>query len=850
MKIKIISDGQVVLVCFFVFLVVRGPAWGKPVWQTPGIPDAAYLSKEPLSAARWIWSGPKATRNQVAYFRCRFDLKAKDGQMPRVCLQLRADDYVVAVYLNGEKVPTGDRDSSGDFQANNNRISAEHFQKAAKVGENVLALEVENGWSSAGVIYRVLDGKSVVFVSSSAVKCADKVEDGWFLPGFDETNWRAAHELGDSTVAPWARIDPSIIRSYMTQEEWTAYQGVLERAVSGLPAALASEPEPDARIVYRGWLPKIDLNGKLLEPNFSLPIALGLSPYQESAVIKLDSLGFPITRISARDVNYWKGEGKYDFSNLDWQARRLLTIAPNARMEICLGFNQMRGWCKAHPDEIVGYQTGPAEPLATDDFTQRVIRPSAASEKFREEAARVIVALGEFIRSQPWGKRAIAIRLSYGIYSEWHTYGMFHGPDSGPAMTRLFRKFLTRKYGTDAALAQAWNDPSVTLATALPPTMEERGPEEEILDEKKYRKALDFFICNANVSADTLLFMSKKTKEALPGRLVGAYYGYVFATHPPEGSNTLLDKVLSSPYVDFLSNPATYTPETRRAGGSYTLRTIPASYHRYGKLCVCEDDMRFHHSRQYEVTAAYATETAEESRATAKRDYLNRFFDGMGYQALDLSSGYRQAAFDEPSVLEGLHDAMVETEKAGDPGLNSQNDLAVVIDYRGRLKTGNKPTQNKALHARYDKAPEYLYRTGVTFDLMTLDDYLATRQAYGHVLFLNARDADSALMARARVKAGAAAFEPDGVYTSAKQYRDLFLKRGLHAWIGSGSYVRRHGDFLMFHTGTAGTHEIALPDGFTGAESLSSGRSYDGARFTVDVTSPATESFKLKRRQK
>ena len=751
-----------------------------PLWRADGVPDSVLMPGAPFSAARWIWADRRIRPGQIVYFRCRFNVPENYGLDRRASFQFQVDDFCDEIYLNGRKAAIDD------------------IASAVSPGENVLALKVRNGYGSAGVLFRLFaDGRNRdVFHSDAAVKCAERELNGWTSLDFDDSSWKASYEIGDVTTAPWARRSPEIVRTFMTDAEWKDWQMARARAVSRLPPGLDAEPEPDARIVYAGWLPKIALNGELLEPDFS-------------------------------------GEGKYDFADLDWQARRVLSLAPHARFEVHLSFGKMSGWCCLHPDETVGYATGPADPKADDDLTQRVVRPSAASEAFRDEAARVITALGAFVRGQPWGKRAIAVRLGYGIYSEWHTYGMYEGPDSGRAMTAAFREFLRHKYGRDD--------------DATPPTMDERGLDVEVLDRRMHRKAIDFFECNANVSADLMLFMARKVKEFLPGRLVGAYYGYVFGTHPPEGTNLLIDKTLASPYIDFMSNPAAYVPGVRRAGGSYCLRNIPASFHRYGKLCVCEDDMRFHHGRSYELADNYATETPEESKATVKRNYLNRLFDGIGYQALDLSPGYRPAAFDDPAVLEGLYEAKRETAAAGDPGLDSGNSLAVVIDYRGRLLLGNNARKNASVRARYADAPERLYRTGMTFDILTIDDYLAAARSYKHVLFLNPGEADPALLAAARRRAGSGALVCDGVFTSVGQYRALFEKAGVHAWIKTGSYVRHHGDLLMFHTGKTGHHVISLPQEFSGALSLTSGRRYAGSTVEVDVGGPHTELFRLER---
>ena len=810
-------------------------SFGEPAWKIEGIPSAAFATSAPLSAVRWIWLSPRCTVHQTVYFRQRFEIE--DDATVR--LQLRADDIVDGAFLNGIDVRRG------------NGVSDDAFVKAARPGTNVLALQIRNGTQIAGVLYRVLgrNDEKVFCTSSSSAKCLGEMVKDWYLPDFDDSDWKSAYEHGDVTMPPWSRHSLPFVKSFMTDAEWVGYQQALKTAVAVLPASLASEPEPDAHVVYRGWLPKIEVNGKVMEPNFNLPLAIDFSPYVGSNAIKLDSLGFSIIRVTADDDSFYRGEGDYDFSDLDWQARRILTMVPNARMEINLVLNVMRDWCRKHPDECVGYATGPADPNSGDMLGQkgRVLRPSPASFAFRQEVSRIITSLGAFVHAQPWGKRAIAVRASYGVYTEWHAYSFRQGPDTGVAMTKAFRRYLKKKYGDDAALAKAWNDTSVSFGSAQPPTMEERGPEVDVLDPVKHQKAIDFFDCNANVMADLLIYMGQQVKQALPGRLVGAYYGYILEAISPEGANILVDKVLASPTVDYLTNPPVYSSEHRRAGGAYTMRNIPATYHRYGKLCLCEADMRDHHAYRYEVEVRSfdaGTRTPEESLATAKRNYLNNLFDGIGIQALDLTSGCRPGGFDDPFVLKGFHEAIVETAAAGEVGLESGNELAVVLDYRGRLKLGNRPGGKPCIN-RYLRAPMMFYRTGMTFDMLTLDDYLASRQAYRRVLFLNPCEADAGLMANARAKAGAAAIGFDTNLGTVEQYRALFERLGLHAWAEPGSYVRHHGGLLMFHTGKSGHHRIVLPGGYSGAKCLSTGYAYEGSEIGLETDVPQTWLFKL-----
>lgn len=813
----------------------------EPPWRIAGIPAEARISDGPMSAARWIWTKAPAVRDQVVYFRLRFEAGGRRPGETKPFLVCRADDHLAGAYLNGHRLNVSAMEGR--------RFGISDFGDFLRNGENVLALAVSNGMASAAVIFHGAcagaDGRPRVISSSEAVKCSASHVANWMSPCLDDSSWETSREIGDSTTAPW-NASPEIVRSCMTDEEWANYQHCRERASSGLPAGLATEPEPSVRVVYRGWMPKIEINGRDFEPDISRTIHLGESAYPDSAALKLASLGFPVTSLKAFGDKIWKGDGIYDFSDVDYQAGRLLTLAQGSYIEIALILDKCAWWCAAHPNDTIGYAAGPADAPVSSVF-RRVVRPSVASETFRRDVARLVGALGEFARSRPWGRRVVAVRVCYGIYGEWHSFGMYEGPDTGPAMADRFRTWLRGKYGTDAALAAAWNAPDATLSTVAPPSYEERLSKPLVLPLKTYRKALDFLECHASVTADFLLDFASAAKRAFPGRLAGAYYGYVFDLVPPEGATVMLEKVLSSPSIDYLVNPPTYSPEMRRAGGAFVPRFVPATFHRHGKLAVVEDDSRFHHVKATRgLKDTHITVSPEESRAAVMRNYFNRIFDGVAYQPHDPAPGneYAFGSFDNPDVLSALNDAMRISALAGDPGMDSRNDLAVVIDWRGRLRLHSRCNRIGRMHETYRHSQENLYRAGIPFDVLTVDDYLAGRD-YPHVLFLNPEEADAGLMAKARAKAGGGAMFYDGAKTTADDWSERLVAAGLHRWILPGSCIRRHGRLFMFHTGTIGPHRILLPPGSSGARSLVSGRAYKGERIVLDVKNPATELFEL-----
>ena len=612
----------------------------------------------------------------------------------------------------------------------------------------------------------------------------------------------------------------------------------------GLPAGLETEPEPEAKIVYDRGMPRISLNGRLYNAEFNQ--SDDVTVYRLNAAAKAASLGVKINQLSFPPWEYESAPGVYDFREFDVRIRRLLRVVPDARIQLLLRMD-FRQWIKVHPEAQVGYATGPADPEAGDDLSGRPVRPSAASPEYRAEVKRFLTLLRDYMSTKPWAKRVVSIRPCWGIYTEWHTYGMYEGPDVGPAMTAAFRRWKGGKY-----------------ANENPPTMEERVSDDLFyLDADKHEKAIDFYACQQTVIVDFMKDLARTVKELFPGRLVGMYYGYVLATHPPEGSNVMLDEVLDCPDIDFLSNPADYTKTSRLAGGSYYQRTIPATFHRYGKLVMLEDDMRHYHVRQYVAHKGLCTSGPREAEMTTRRNWLNQYFDGCGLQTLDPDWDVRDRPFFMDAVP--VWRAMGDTKRllAGlDRPADSGNDTAVVVDWRERLR--RSPQEAGAFDRVYAESILGLYASGVPVDLMTLDDFLAQPEGrYRKAVFLNvfspkaemrrklgkrvsAEGFRSAWMVRCPFElAGASAKVCEKVPRGGDAWRALLTGVGAHAVGPAGHYIRRHGDVVMFHTGKTGTWEIDVP-GCTEAVELYSGRRYTGSRFSVKTDGPDTLLFRLK----
>ena len=857
------------------FFLLLGVSFSHAAWEP--LPEAKIYER-PASRSRRLWNrDEKVAKGAKSYFRYKFTIP---GKIRKAEFRVTFDDWG-DVYLNGKK------------------IHPARVEKNLAQGENLLAFQCCNGAGGAGLLFYgsvTLDSGKVVYLhSDETTKAAARPADGWEKPGFDDSAWKPALDQGDVLAQPWSKWH-NYVPGFTTPGEREKINTAVKKATTISPE-IAKTPAPDVKIVYQGFSPKISVNGKLYDP--VLNMRGDFNEMNNTFALKAAGAGVKIIQIGLSDQTFYKGNGKSDFTWLDNQARRILHLCPDARFFVGIRLGWARQWYKENPGEMIGYAAGPVEGPGANELYGRALRPSAASEKFKEYARSQLLAIAAFIKSKPWANRVIGFRLSYGIYSEWHYYGMYQGPDTSPVMAEKFRAYLKKKYGTDAALKQAWNDPSASIASAVAPTMKERSPQGALLDPSKDRKTLDFFDCLANVNADLLLMMAGVIKKEFPGRLCGAYYGYVHSTHPPEGANVLLDKVLSSNLIDFCSNPAPYTGYSRLAGGSFPHRTIPSTFRRYGKLAILEDDSRFHQLPKVNEPA-FTTRTPLESQMVVRRNICNMIFDGTGIQIHDASKGNnRQHTFDDPAVVSGIKESLAAIKKAEPVSSESGNECAVVVDYRERFRVSGKDKPGRLLlHSIYPTAKTSLDRSGIPFDMMTLQDFLAAKQQYSTVVFLNLfslpESERKALRAKIRKRGvtavwlvapgsvtekgfsdsamseltgirltGSGALPkvkctdpeatelpegavvkllPDGskavfaaaVPNSGTGWRNLLTSLGLHAYTAPESYFRRHGNLFMFHTGRKGMHRITLPEKSGEVVELFSGKKYSAPVIAVE----------------
>ena len=314
-----------------------------------------------------------------------------------------------------------------------------------------------------------------------------------------------------------------------------------------------------------------------------------------SSIQYMHEAGICITRIAnmmsfnkRTDITMgWNGIDDYDWSYLDSMIYTELSLHPDTYLMPSLFIGVRDWWVAQHPDQLVVDSNGDTYDV------------SFFSEEAYEVALKGNLDMIEHMMSQPYWNRIIAFNLLGGADTEYIWYG------SGPSYTidyskpahEYFRKWLTQKYGTDAALQKAWHNNSVTLKTAAPPKFEQHQSEkyDSIYDPQENAAARDFAECMEDREIEMVkTFYAAVAEKINDSRFLGSYFGYlytrVFYNDAIRTVHTKIDEFLDDPNLDFLCAPGTYSE--RLDGMAAATTQMIDGVLRKGKAVLIEDDYR------------------------------------------------------------------------------------------------------------------------------------------------------------------------------------------------------------------------------------------------------------------
>ncbi len=145
----------------------------------------------------WLWSGANGGTDETVTFRKSFTV---EGKVTNAKLSVSGDNHVI-VWVNGQQVGKSDEW---------NEPATIDITKHVIAGSNVIAIQGKNDEAGpAGVVARLkfkdATGKDILVVSDTSWK-QGAVVNGWEKSAFDDSAWKAPHDLGALGTEPWGNI--------------------------------------------------------------------------------------------------------------------------------------------------------------------------------------------------------------------------------------------------------------------------------------------------------------------------------------------------------------------------------------------------------------------------------------------------------------------------------------------------------------------------------------------------------------------------------------------------------------------------------------------------------------------
>ena len=185
--------------------------WAGAKWIGMDGGEAANPKDELVKNARWIWGPGDQPQSGAKPGVCSFrGVITLPESKPVRAFCLMACDNQAKLFVNGERA--GDWSQfqiAGEFDAT----------PLLRPGKNIIAVQVENmgDTPNPGGLMLVLRaeyaaGDPVTLHADGSWKTAENAPAGWEKPGFDDTAWAAAQDLGPNGMEPWKEIKTAAAR--------------------------------------------------------------------------------------------------------------------------------------------------------------------------------------------------------------------------------------------------------------------------------------------------------------------------------------------------------------------------------------------------------------------------------------------------------------------------------------------------------------------------------------------------------------------------------------------------------------------------------------------------------------
>ena len=362
----------------------------------------------------------------------------------------------------------------------------------------------------------------------------------------------------------------------------------------------------------------------------------------------------------------WVGVDEYDYSLTDRVLEEVFKDNPEGYFIPRVKLNVPVEWCRENPEEVFVYYGGPEtkeeimELVGTlkQDYLGYeapggygfcstaggfidprpnvgglISRQSFSSKKWLEDASVALVKLLDRIENSKYADRIIGYHVGYGGSGEtvlWGRMSERYG-DYGIGNKKAFFDWGIDKYGSIEKLAEAWMQPNISRDNVVIPSPEERYSNTETIEsffrgDKKDVVSIDYDMFMSEVNAKAIEYFGKVIKEKTGDKLVGSFYGYFL--HIDNASYTghlAIDRLLESPYVDFLAAPKAYYRNVAGEPGGVLSATMSINRK---KIWLDELDNRTHLSKGFTTGLS---ENFDTTKSIFWREMAKNIADGSGF---------------------------------------------------------------------------------------------------------------------------------------------------------------------------------------------------------------------------
>lgn len=417
----------------------------------------------------------------------------------------------------------------------------------------------------------------------------------------------------------------------------------------------------------------------------------------------------------------WVGIDTYDYTLCDRVLREVFEIGKAAYFIPRIKLNVPQDWCAAYPEEVCVYENGPRDAedvrALVDTLKQDILgyeskvgyynangwqdtrpnvggvisRQSFSSQKWLADAGEALKRLVDHLENGPYSDRILAYHIAYGVSGETVMWGREHGHfgDYGVSNRRHFLAWGLKKYGSEAALRAAWGDyeSEIIPPPALREPKNERG-QELWRDPRAGQWAVDYDLFVNECSINAMEHFGRIVKENTADKPVGVFYGYIMHVRRSGYAGHLggYERVLNSPYIDFIAAPKSYC---RSDPGEPGGEMCPVTSVNARRLWVDECDIRTH----------LATGDAAHSHSRGKsdtesmllRELCKNLAHNSGFWFMDLGGNW----YDDAEIMAYVQKLNGVMTKVCEKKHRSAANVVAIMDEQSMLWT--PPARNRRM---------------------------------------------------------------------------------------------------------------------------------------------------------